>query len=145
VTPHTGHDEYVRHRENGLVVGFDDVGAAASALDSLARDRALLARLSRGALQTAADWPSAEDSTAALAAALRELAAAPPPELAPAMAALAARQRLAIELGRGQLGELEWHERAYHELLRQMGEMRGERAYKAAARARGLVHRVTGR
>ena len=41
VTPHTGHDEYVRHGQNGLVVGFDDPRAASDALDALARDRDL--------------------------------------------------------------------------------------------------------
>jgi glycosyltransferase involved in cell wall biosynthesis len=159
VTPHTGHEEYVRHRQNGLVVGFDDPAAATAALDELARDRPLLARLSEGALRTAAEWPSAEQSTDELARALEELAGGPEPEVAPALAALAARQRLAIELGRGQLGELEWTEQAYEqakqtlldlreEMERRLGdkerelrEIREERAYKAAARVRRIVRR----
>jgi len=159
VTPHTGHEEYVRHRENGLVVGFDDPGAVAAALDELARDRTLLARLSDGALRTASEWPSAQDSTAELARGLDELIAAPEPDVTAAMAALAARQRLAIELGRAQLGELEWTEQAYEQakgtLLelraemeqrlgdteRELREIREERAYKAAARVRRIVRR----
>jgi hypothetical protein len=145
VTPHTGHDEYVRHRENGLLVGFDDIPATARALDELALDRELLGRLSEGALRTAAEWPSAGESSDALAAALEELAAGPPPAVEPALAALAARQRLAIELGRAQLGELVWKEEALAKVELQLDQTRDERAYKAAARARGLVQRVTGR
>jgi hypothetical protein len=145
VTPHTGHEEYVRHRENGIVVGFDDRRAAADALDELSRDRDLLARLSDGALATAEQWPSTNESTDALATALEELADAPAPRVEPALAALMARQRLAIELGRAQLGELIWHERAYHDSLRQMDELRAERAYQVASRARRLLNRVAGR
>ena len=152
VTPHTGHDEYVVHRENGIVAGFDDPGAATAALDELARDRDLLARLSGGALRTAAEWPSAEQSTDTLAAALEELAAAPDPEVAPALAALHARQRLSIELGRAQLGELEWNRGAYeHEreavarVQAELDEVRSERAYQTAARARSIVKKVTKR
>ena len=153
ITPHTGHDEYVRHRENGIVVGFDDPPAVTAALDELARDRALLARLSEGALRTAADWPSAEQSTDDLARALEELAAAPAPAVEPAMAVLAARQRLAIELGRAQLGELAWNEQAYEqarqtllELQRVIGDkdrelaaIREERAYRAAVQVRRIL------
>src|SRR5215218_1425890 len=149
VTPHTGHDEYVVHRQNGLVVGFDDPGATTAALDDLARDRDLLARLSEGALRTAAEWPSASASTDALADALEALAGAPEPPVAPALAALHARQRLAIELGRQQLGELRWTRDAYgHErdaaqrIQAELDEVRGETAYQAAARARDLVNRV---
>jgi len=152
VTPHTGHDEYVVHRENGIVVGFDDPAATTAALDELARDREGLARLADGALQTAAQWPSAQASTDALASALEELAAAPTPDVAPALAALHARQRLTIELGRAQLGELTWNrqavadaDRRIADLSRELEEIREERAYKAAARARGVVRRVTRR
>ena len=162
VTPHTGHDEYVRHRENGLVVGFDDPTAASAALDELARNRDLLGRLSGGALRTASEWPSAEESTDQLASALIELAAAPPPPIEPAMAALAARRRLSIELGRAQLGELRWAEQAYEQATatlaekeaailglqqavkeqdRKLREIQEERAYRAAAQVRKWVRR----
>ena len=149
VTPHTGHDEYVEHGVNGWVVGFDDPRAVTEALDRLARDRALLARLSEGALRTAAAWPSGEQSTDRLAAALEELAAAPPPPVEPALAALHARQRLTIELGRRQLGELEWNEQAYADAMvrvtdreRQLEEVADERAYRAARLIREGVKRV---
>jgi glycosyltransferase involved in cell wall biosynthesis len=75
----TGHDEYVRHRENGLVVGWDDVHGTARALDLLARDRRLLHELRCGALQTARAWPDWEQSSQFMAMALRRIAAEPPP------------------------------------------------------------------
>ena len=53
----TGHDEYVRDGENGLVVPMHDHAAAAAALARLKADPALLARLRAGALQTARAWP----------------------------------------------------------------------------------------
>jgi glycosyl transferase family 1 len=70
VTPYTGHAEYARHGENALVVGFDDLSGTAAALDRLARDGALLERLSEGALATARGWPSAKDSSRELCDAL---------------------------------------------------------------------------
>ena len=156
VTPHTGHDEYVRHGQNGLVVGFDDARAASDALDALARDRDLLARLSAGALATAADWPDAHTSTDELAAALEQLLPEPPPPVEPALAALGDRQRLAIELGRAELGKAAWFEYAYEQAKQTLVEVseahaneleaiQGERAYRAAVRARGLVQKVTRR
>jgi glycosyltransferase involved in cell wall biosynthesis len=79
VTPVTGHEEYVRHGVNGMVVDWDDVRGTARVLDLLARDRALLHRLRVGALATARAWPSVEQSGAFMALALRRIAAEPPP------------------------------------------------------------------
>jgi glycosyltransferase involved in cell wall biosynthesis len=79
VTPVTGHEEYVRHGVNGLVVDWDDPRGTARALDLLARDRALLHRLRCGALATARAWPSWEQAGAFMALALRRIAAEPPP------------------------------------------------------------------
>ena len=78
VTPVTGHEEYVEHGENGLVVEWDDVRGTSRALDLLARDRALLHRLRWGALATARGWPSWEQQGTVMAAALREVARRPP-------------------------------------------------------------------
>jgi hypothetical protein len=129
----------------------------------LARDRGLLARLSRGALATAAGWPGLKESSAALSAALGELAAAPPLDAAPALRFGAARQRLSLELGRAQEGRLRWNEQAVDDLraiaqelrveisradartaavYRQLDSVKDERAYRAAVRARNLVHKV---
>src|SRR5687767_7639223 len=87
VAPFTGHDEVIRHGENGLVVGFDDPAGVAAALDLLARDRTLLRRLSRGAVESMSGWPSADEAAAAFGAALTEVAEAPEPRAAPATAA----------------------------------------------------------
>jgi glycosyltransferase involved in cell wall biosynthesis len=77
VTGVTGHEEYVVHGENGLVVDWDDLRGTSRALDLLARDRALLHRLRWGALATAKGWPSWEQQGAVMAAALREVARRP--------------------------------------------------------------------
>src|SRR3954447_24989748 len=74
VTAVTGHEEYVEHGENGLVVEWDDPRGASRALDLLATDRALLHRLRWGALATARGWPSWEQQGTVMAAALREVA-----------------------------------------------------------------------
>jgi glycosyltransferase involved in cell wall biosynthesis len=79
LTPYTGHDEYTRHGENALIVGFDDPPGTSAALDLLARDRDLLARLSAGARETADRWPTPKDSTRVLHDALREIAEGEPP------------------------------------------------------------------
>jgi O-antigen biosynthesis protein len=101
VTPYTGHEEYVRHGENGVVVGFDDVEGAAGWLDLLARDRALLGRLAEGARATADRWPSHAESTGLLHEALVEIAESEPPA---ADEALVLRTlALGTELGRAWL------------------------------------------
>ena len=79
VTAVTGHEEYVEHGENGLVVEWDDVRGTSRALDLLARDRVLLHRLRWGALATARGWPSWEQQGSVMSAALRELARRPAP------------------------------------------------------------------
>lgn len=56
--PTTGSEEYVQHRQNGIVVPMEDINGAANALRELQEDRALLARLKAGGLSTAAGWPS---------------------------------------------------------------------------------------
>jgi glycosyltransferase involved in cell wall biosynthesis len=78
-TPVTGHDEYVVHRENGLVVGWDDHRGTARTLDLLARDRRLLHELRCGALRTARAWPDWTQSSAWMALVLRRILAEPEP------------------------------------------------------------------
>ncbi len=63
VTPVSGHDEYVRHGVNALLCDWDDPRGTARQLDLLARDRDLLHELRRGALATAAAWPSWEQQS----------------------------------------------------------------------------------
>jgi hypothetical protein len=69
----TGHEEYLRHGWNGLLVEWDDVRGTARALDLLGRDRALLHFLRLNALRTAVAWPSWEQQGAVMAAILRRI------------------------------------------------------------------------
>ena len=129
VWPVTGHDEYVRHRENGIVSDWDDLPGVARWLDLLARDDALLGALRRGALETARAWPSLEDSAELMASALREIAASPQPAGDPA--------QLLGDLEAG-LAEVRLELQG---LRRERGE--SERALEAAAlREAGLVDRI---
>jgi hypothetical protein len=106
--PVTGHEEYVRHGENALVVDWDDPVGTARALDLLARDRALLHRLREGALDTARAWPDWETSSAQMADVMRALVAEPPPAPQPAgrrAAAGAQAMIAALDLAEVRAGE----------------------------------------
>jgi hypothetical protein len=59
-------DDLVEDGETGIVVGFDDVPGAARALDTLARDRDLLRRLSDNARERAERLPTIEAEAKAL-------------------------------------------------------------------------------
>ena len=74
VTPVTGHDEYVEHGWNGMLVDWEDLLGTARQLDLLARDRELLHFLRTNALETARAWPSWEQSSQFMAAALLRIA-----------------------------------------------------------------------
>jgi glycosyltransferase involved in cell wall biosynthesis len=90
VNPVTGHDDYIEHLVNGLVVDWDDPKATARALDLLCADRRLLHQLRVGALETARAWPSWTQASSFMALALRQIANEPPPSPAafgPRMAA----------------------------------------------------------
>ncbi|MBS1868507.1 MAG: glycosyltransferase family 4 protein [Actinobacteria bacterium] len=78
-TPVTGHEEYVEHGWNGLVVDWDDEAGTARALDLLARDRRLLHFLRTNALATARAWPSWEQAGTFMAGALAAIERAPAP------------------------------------------------------------------
>jgi glycosyltransferase involved in cell wall biosynthesis len=101
----TGHEEYVEHGVNGLVVDWDDPRGTSRALDRLARDRRLLHELRCGALATARGWPSWQQSGDLMALALREVARRPPPDGGAAAARLLADARAAIEAQRLVVGE----------------------------------------
>jgi O-antigen biosynthesis protein len=100
VTPYGGHEDWLRHGVNGVQVGFDDIPGTAAWLDALARDRALLGDLGRGALETARRWPTVEESAAAMADALRAIAAAEPSDGADTRRAVARSLARNVELGR---------------------------------------------
>lgn len=53
----TGHDEYIRHGMNSLVVERDDEDQVVAWMQTLQNDSDLLQKLKHGALQTASQWP----------------------------------------------------------------------------------------
>ena len=97
VTPVTGHDEYVEHGWNGLLADWDDLRGTARQLDLLARDRALLAFLRANALETARAWPSWDQASQFMAAALLAIRREPAPGGGAAAARLLADLRGGLE------------------------------------------------
>lgn len=63
----TGHDEYIIHGQNSLVVPTGDVKGVVRSLEELLCDRSLLKKLSSAATETARGWPSWDQSSAAFA------------------------------------------------------------------------------
>jgi hypothetical protein len=166
VTPFGGHSEYVRHGENGLVVGFDDVPGTAWALDLLARDRELLSRLSEGALETARAWPDQAAAGSAFVEALERFDRLDPPQPGLEIERMLGVLRLTQESGRrlrtGLRGRLSWTEDALEEARAHVHELsvsrdecaerlevattelrriRSTLPYRLASRARAVVRR----
>ncbi|HWV84029.1 MAG TPA: glycosyltransferase family 4 protein [Capillimicrobium sp.] len=136
VTPVTGHDEYVRHGVNGLVVDWDDPRGTARALDLLARDRELLHRLRAGALATARAWPSWEQAGAFMALALRRIAAEPPPS--PQVTGRRLVRDFQANLARGQRLTID------HTITSGvLKDLREQNAYKVGVKLRGVFLRLT--
>jgi O-antigen biosynthesis protein len=136
VWPVTGHDEYVEHGRNGVVADFDDVAGTAHWLDQLARDRALLGRLRRGALETAAAWPAWDAATATLAAALHEIVDADPPAAGAGASQLLADLDAAMEEQRRAQRRLV---REAQSLERALAALEATRTFRARARTRRLL------
>lgn len=67
----TGHDEYIRHGENSLVVEMGDKEAVLENLNLLKRKPEMLDRLKLGARETARSWPDWEASSKNFEIALR--------------------------------------------------------------------------
>lgn len=74
----SGHDEYIEHDVNALVVGTGDEAGVIAAVQRLRDEPGLLPRLTGGAARTAAAWPDWVETSAGFAAALRAIAAATP-------------------------------------------------------------------
>lgn len=136
VTPVTGHEEYVRHRHNGLVVDWDDPRGTTRALDLLARDRALLHHLRTNALASARGWPSWEQQSAVMAAALRTIRREPPPPVS------AAGRRLTRDID-ATLGHAQRQLVSYNLALEQLAALRQTSAYRYGVRVRDLLRAVT--
>lgn len=99
-TPVTGHEEYVVHGWNGLVVDWDDTVGTARFLDLLSRDRRLLHFLRRNAVATARAWPNWDQSTQFMALALRRIRDRPSPRMAAGGRTLA---RVELQLEQSQV------------------------------------------
>lgn len=105
VTPVTGHEEYVEHGWNGLITEWDDPRGTARALDLLARDRELLHFLRLNALETARAWPSWDQASEFMAAALIAIRDDPQPAATAGAARLLADVREGLEAYTGHLRE----------------------------------------
>ena len=64
----SGHDEYIRHQENAIVVPKGNLHGVVDELADLISNAGRLEHLKQGALATAADWPSWETSSIRFAA-----------------------------------------------------------------------------
>jgi glycosyltransferase involved in cell wall biosynthesis len=131
----TGHDEYVRHGENGLVVGWDDVHGTARALDLLTRDRRLLHELRSGALRTAQAWPDWRQSSQWMALALRRVLAEPMPPVR------GAGIRLTSDFV-SSLSDAQHADRRIEAEQADKVDLFGQKAWIYAVKARGYVERV---
>ena len=59
----TGHDEYIVHGENGLVVARNDDKKVIEYINKLKHERTYLEKLKENAIKTANKWPGWEDSS----------------------------------------------------------------------------------
>jgi hypothetical protein len=89
----TGHEEYVEHGVNGLVVAMNDEDAVVTAVRSLKRDPDMLARLRAGALATAAAWPDWSESSSHFGRLVASVAALPGPDNRNTLLAIRGAQR----------------------------------------------------
>jgi glycosyltransferase involved in cell wall biosynthesis len=102
----TGHDEYIRHQQNSIVVPRDDEASVINWLKRLQESPALMASLKGGAEQTAHDWPDWDVATKnfhdALSAYDEQL-----PDVAAGYVDRYNKQRLAMRIERSKARELE--------------------------------------
>jgi hypothetical protein len=130
VTPVTGHEEYVEHGFNGLLCDWEDLRGTARQLDLLARDRELLHFLRCNALETARAWPSWEQSSQFMAAALLAVAREQPPGGAAAAARALADLRGGLETYHGHLRERADFARRALRFERRLHRLRERRAVR---------------
>ena len=73
----TGHDEYIIHGENGLVVKRDNDEKVVQYINKLKEDKKYLENLKRGALKTAQNWVSWEAASKQFYEAIRDICGNP--------------------------------------------------------------------
>jgi hypothetical protein len=134
VTPVTGHEEYVEHGWNGLLTEWDDVRGTARLLDLLARDRRYLHFLRTNALETARAWPSWEQSSTFMAAALSAIHRLPPRDPRGAGALLASEAQAAATAMGGEIA-------AYERELADFRRLKRRRVFRGLLRLVALRHR----
>jgi glycosyltransferase involved in cell wall biosynthesis len=130
VTPVTGHEEYVVHGHNGVVTDFDDVPGVARWLDLLAADRDFLNELRVNALETARAWPSWEETSTEMAAALRAIAASGPGDPVTSARHIMRHGWSAAE---AQRAEMERRRVSENYMVEQLDVFRASRAYRVAS------------
>lgn len=137
----TGYDQYVRHGHNALVCDWDDPNGTARQLDLLARDRELLTRLRTNALATANAWPDWSQSGEQMAHALREIAAAPPPDPSAGAARMLADLRSGMEAVRIQYRRRDELQRSLdrYDRLRRLPGVRSFLRWHASERGQRLL------
>ena len=150
VTPVTGHEEYVEHGFNGLLVDWDDLRGTARQLDLLARDGRLLHLLRTNALETARAWPTWEQAGDFMALALQRIRERPPPDAAAAAARMLADVRAGMEAHRGHLSEraiFATQLERFHRITKRplVAKMVAQRHRPPVRRGLGLARRVVGR
>jgi hypothetical protein len=159
VTPYGGQEDWLQHGINGVLVGFDDPDGAAAWLDVLARDHDLRDRLGAGALHTAREWPTVEESSDEMAAALAAIVDGDGPDRAEVARSTARALTRGLHSGRavydGVLGALAWHEaslasvRAELDKLidadRRLQDVLDSRTYRLSETLRSVWWRMRGR
>jgi glycosyltransferase involved in cell wall biosynthesis len=136
VTPVTGHEEYVEHGFNGLLTDWDDLRGTARQLDLLARDRTLLHFLRVNALETARAWPSWDQSSQFMAAALLAIAREPPAADRGGAARLLADLRAGLEAYTARVDERNDFARRALRFERRIERMKRSRTGRALLRIR---------
>ena len=126
VAPAADAHDLVIHDENGLVADPDDVRGTARWLETLARDRKLLARLREGARATVAGWPTPDEVLGALAAGLEKLVAEEPP----------ASSRWPVRLMGDAIGGAAVFRQELAALTAEVHRLQGDQAYRTAVAVR---------
>jgi glycosyl transferase family 1 len=137
VTPYGGQEDWLRHGINGVLVGFDDPNGTGAWLDALARDRDLRDRLGAGALHTAREWPTVEESSDEMARALAAVVDGGGCDQAEVARAAARALTRSLHSGRavydGVLGALAWNEASLASVRADLDELLEENSRLANA------------
>jgi hypothetical protein len=128
-----GVDDVVRHGENGFLVEPDDDRGARRFVALLERDSALLERLQATARETAANWPSWDDTAREFESALKRFVAAPP-----------AQERWPVRLMADAMAGVAVMRADYAALTGYVERLESDEAYRAGLAVRAAWRRVPG-